>query len=102
MRPGPSSSPRVTGTGYALTDAARRRGLHVEVVRDWRKPVESRRAAGTSLYAGLLFADAVAGDVGLGLLEALADWLARLPYKLTGREVEPHSPRQGRCAVRRS
>ncbi|WP_043668246.1 ATP-grasp domain-containing protein [Streptomyces xylophagus] len=81
-------SPRVTATGHALADAARRRGMRVEVLRDWRVPVESRGAAGASLYAGPLFADAVAGELGLGLVEAPPDWLTRLPYELTYRDVE--------------
>jgi hypothetical protein len=81
-------SPRVTATGHALADAARRRGAHVETLRDWQVPEQWRRAAGASLYAGPLFADAVARELGVGLLEAPEDWLARLPYELTLRDVE--------------
>ncbi|WP_425246269.1 ATP-grasp domain-containing protein [Streptomyces sp. NEAU-NA10] len=81
-------SPRVTATGHALADAARRRGAHVETLRDWRVPEQWRRAAGASLYAGPLFADAVARELGVGLLEAPEDWLARLPHELTLRDVE--------------
>nr|WSY56634.1 ATP-grasp domain-containing protein [Streptomyces sp. NBC_00886] len=81
-------SPRVTATGHALADVARRRGMHVEVLRDRRVPEESRGVAGTSLYAGPLFADAVAGELGLGLVEAPPDWLARLPYELACRDIE--------------
>ncbi|WP_416983357.1 ATP-grasp domain-containing protein [Streptomyces sp. T028] len=81
-------SPRVTATGHALADAARRRGARVETLRDWRVPEGSRLAAGASLYAGPLFADAVARELGVGLLEAPEDWLARLPYELTLRDVE--------------
>jgi hypothetical protein len=79
-------SPRVTATGHALARAARRRALHVETLRDWRVP--AHWSGGASLYAGPLFADTVAGGLGVGLLEAPADWLARLPYELTGRDVE--------------
>jgi hypothetical protein len=81
-------SPRVTATGDALAEAARRRGMGVEVLRDWRVPEQWREATGATLYAGPLFADAVAGELGLGLLEAPPDWLARLPYELTCRDVE--------------
>ncbi|MCX4760386.1 ATP-grasp domain-containing protein [Streptomyces sp. NBC_01275] len=81
-------SPRVTATGHAFADAARRRGAHVETLREWRVPGPLRRTAGASLYAGPLFADAVAGELGLGLLEAPEDWLARLPRELTLRDVE--------------
>ncbi|MFI7502775.1 ATP-grasp domain-containing protein [Streptomyces sp. NPDC049687] len=81
-------SPRVTATGHALADAARRRGARVETLRDWRVPEHRRAAAGASLYAGPLFADAVARELGVGLLEAPEDWLSRLPYELTLRDVE--------------
>lgn len=81
-------SPRVTATGHALADAARRRGMRTEVLREWRVPEEWQAAQGATLYAGPLFADAVATGLGLGLLEAPPDWLARLPYELTCREIE--------------
>ncbi|MET9383198.1 ATP-grasp domain-containing protein [Streptomyces sp. NPDC002928] len=81
-------SPRVTATGHALADAARRRGTRVETLHDWRVPVRERASAGASLYAGPLFADAVARELGLGLLEAPQDWLARLPHELTLRDVQ--------------
>ncbi|WP_329214709.1 ATP-grasp domain-containing protein [Streptomyces sp. NBC_01485] len=81
-------SPRVTATGHALADAARRRGAHVETLREWRVPEQWRGAGGASLYAGPLFADAVARELGLGLLEAPEDWLARLPRGLTLRGIE--------------
>jgi len=79
-------SPRVTATGLALAHAARRRAMRVETLRDWRVP--ARWSGDASLYAGPLFADTVAGGLGLGLLEAPEDWLARLPYELTCRDVE--------------
>jgi hypothetical protein len=81
-------SPRVTATGTALAAAAVRRGMSVRTLHDWRVPEESRGAPGASLYAGPLFADAVAGDLGLGLLEAPEDWLASLPYGLTRRDIQ--------------
>ncbi|MFG2574228.1 ATP-grasp domain-containing protein [Streptomyces sp. NPDC048481] len=81
-------SPRVTATGHAFADAARRRGVRVETLRDWRVPPRSPADPAASLYSGPLFADAVAGGLGLGLLEAPPDWLARLPYELTLRKVE--------------
>ncbi|MDW4906413.1 ATP-grasp domain-containing protein [Streptomyces sp. ADMS] len=81
-------SPRVTATGRALADAARRRAMGVEVLREWRVPDEWRATEGATLYAGPLFADAVGAELGVGLLEAAPDWLARLPYELTHREIE--------------
>ncbi|MBT2400601.1 ATP-grasp domain-containing protein [Streptomyces sp. ISL-100] len=79
-------SPRVTATGDALAAAARRRGLGCETLREWRAP--ERPHGITSLYAGPLFADAVSGGLGLGLLEPATDWLAKLPYELTRRHIE--------------
>ncbi|MDX3452903.1 ATP-grasp domain-containing protein [Streptomyces sp. ME02-8801-2C] len=81
-------SPRATATGHALADSARRRAMRVEALHEWRVPDEWRAVEGASLYAGPLFADAVGAELGLGLLEAAPDWLARLPYELTGREIE--------------
>ncbi|MFD8999692.1 ATP-grasp domain-containing protein [Streptomyces sp. NPDC059582] len=81
-------SPRVTATGHVLADAARRRGMRVETLRDCRAPEREAASAGDSLYSGPLFADAVARGLGLGLLEAPEDWLARLPHEDTLREVE--------------
>ncbi|OEJ57781.1 hypothetical protein BGM19_07160 [Streptomyces agglomeratus] len=79
-------SPRATATGHALAAAARRRGLGCASLRQWRAP-ERPHTIG-SLYAGPLFADAVADGLGLGLLEPPMDWLAALPYELTGRHIE--------------
>ncbi|MFF3324844.1 ATP-grasp domain-containing protein [Streptomyces sp. NPDC002889] len=81
-------SPRVTATGSALAAAAVRRGMSVRTMHDWRVPEESKGAPGASLYAAPLFADAVADELGLALLEAPEDWLASLPYELTGREIQ--------------
>lgn len=81
-------SPRVTATGRALADAARGRGMRVRTYAEWRTPVEWRGQPGAALYAGPLFADAVSGDLGIGLLEASPAWLALLPRELTSRDVE--------------
>ncbi|MBO1332539.1 ATP-grasp domain-containing protein [Streptomyces sp. VRA16 Mangrove soil] len=80
-------SPRVTATGLALADAARRRGLGVRTYADRRTPAEWLGHPGGALYAGPLFADAVAKELGVGLLEAAPGWLADLPRELTRREV---------------
>ncbi|MDX3073941.1 ATP-grasp domain-containing protein [Streptomyces sp. NPDC088354] len=80
-------SPRTTATGRALASAAHRRGIPVHTLREWRVPAELMDVPGPSLYAGPLFADAVAGDLRLALLEADADWLARLPQELTRRHI---------------
>ncbi|WP_372343170.1 ATP-grasp domain-containing protein [Streptomyces sp. KL116D] len=88
--------PRHTATGRALADAARRRGLRVETFQDRRTPAAWRAHPGAALYAGPQFADAVAGELGLGLLEAAPGWLAALPRELTGRDVELTTVAQAR------
>ncbi|MEV6181406.1 hypothetical protein [Streptomyces sp. NPDC052015] len=45
----------------------------METLRDRRVPERWRDAAGASLYAGPLFADAVTRDLGTRLLEAPKD-----------------------------
>lgn len=79
--------PRVTETGLAFADAARRRGMRVETLHTWRLPEHLAGHAGAHLYAGPLFADAVGAELGVGLLEPDQDWLARLPREATRREI---------------
>jgi hypothetical protein len=79
--------PRVTETGLAYADAARRRGMRVETMHGWRLPAHLAAHPGAHLYAGPLFADAVGAELGVGLLEPDQDWLARLPRELTRREI---------------
>lgn len=79
--------PRHNDTVQALSVAAVQRGLHTETMSTWRVPDHLRAHGEAHLYAGPLFADAVAHDLGLALLEPPADWLARLPRSLTRREI---------------
>jgi hypothetical protein len=64
-----------------LARAAVDRGL--TVVSD----VPSVPAGPTHYYGGPLFADRVAADLGLGLLEPADDWLPGLPSELVGRRI---------------
>ncbi|MFI2300877.1 hypothetical protein ACH5AL_18800 [Actinacidiphila glaucinigra] len=61
-------SPRVTETGHALAAAAHRRGMAARTLSTWRAPQDAAHTVGPSLYAGPLFADAVAADLGPALL----------------------------------
>ncbi|GAA1395600.1 ATP-grasp domain-containing protein [Catellatospora coxensis] len=79
--------PRVTETGLAFADAARRRGMRVETLHTWRLPEHLAGHPGAHLYAGPLFADAVGAELGAGLLEPDQDWLARLPREATRRDI---------------
>ncbi|WP_330334467.1 ATP-grasp domain-containing protein [Streptomyces sp. NBC_00536] len=76
--------PRVTASAARIRDAAHARGLATVQLDGFAVP-EGLRAA--HLHAGPRFADAVAPGLGIGLLEAPSDWLARLPREFTGREV---------------
>ncbi|MCM1965150.1 MULTISPECIES: ATP-grasp domain-containing protein [unclassified Streptomyces] len=76
--------PRVTPSAARLREAAHARGLATVQLEGFAVP-EGLRAG--HLHAGPRFADAVAPGLGIGLLEAPSDWLARLPREFTGREV---------------
>ncbi|MDX2405279.1 ATP-grasp domain-containing protein [Streptomyces microflavus] len=81
--------PRLTASARKLRDAAVRRGLHVVESAGFSVPELSRAPQGRAvhLHAGPSFADAVAPALGISPLEAPADWLARLPYAFTRREI---------------
>jgi hypothetical protein len=53
----------------------------------WRVPEELRGRDDVRLYGEALFAEAVAHDLGLTLLDPAPDWLAHLPAELLGRIV---------------
>lgn len=76
--------PRLTASAERLRDAAHARGLDTVRLDGFAVP-EGLRAA--HLHAGPRFADAVAPGLGIGVLEAPSDWLARLPREFTGREI---------------
>ncbi|MFF0415788.1 ATP-grasp domain-containing protein [Kitasatospora sp. NPDC004745] len=79
-------APRINETGLQLRTAAGRRGLRAAVAQAWQAPPELLGSA-VHVYGGPLFADAVGRELDLALLEPSADWLARLPHALTGRQV---------------
>ncbi|MGW9246980.1 ATP-grasp domain-containing protein [Streptomyces sp. EN23] len=89
--------PQLTASARRLRTTALRRGLRVVEAAASAVPEGPGRpewAAGTGgeahslhLHAGPSFADVVAPALGVALLEAPADWLARLPRALTQREI---------------
>ncbi|WP_031071402.1 ATP-grasp domain-containing protein [Streptomyces sp. NRRL WC-3742] len=79
-------APRVTETGHQLRVAAGLRGLRAFTAPSWRAP-EELVGEPVHLYGGPIFADAVGRALDLALLEPPADWLARLPLAVTGRQV---------------
>ncbi|MFI6289092.1 ATP-grasp domain-containing protein [Streptomyces sp. NPDC051018] len=76
--------PRLTASAQTLREAARRRGLPTVQLPDFGVPPDLRAG---HLHAGPGFADAVAPVLGIALLEAPVDWLARLPRSYTRREI---------------
>ncbi len=65
--------------------AAERRGLPAVQLPTFTVPAD---LTAEHLHAGPDFADAVANKLGIALLEAPADWLARLPPLLIRRRIE--------------
>ncbi|MEU6631382.1 ATP-grasp domain-containing protein [Streptomyces parvus] len=89
--------PQLTASARRLRTTALRRGLRVveaaaSAVSEgpgrpgWAAGAEGEAHA-VHVHAGPTFADVVAPALGIALLEAPADWLARLPRALTQREV---------------
>jgi hypothetical protein len=79
--------PRPDSTAELLAASAGRRGLAVERLTGPVVPDRLRRAPYGHLYGGPIFAAAVAADLDLALLEPDDDWLTRLPYEYTRREI---------------
>jgi hypothetical protein len=79
--------PRFNDTARALSDAAARPGLRTHTLSHWRVPQDLRSHGAAHLYAGPLFADAVAAELNLALLQPADDWLPSLDQELLGREV---------------
>ncbi|MFD0638430.1 ATP-grasp domain-containing protein [Catenulispora yoronensis] len=80
-------SPRANDTSQVLAVAAYRRGLLTEHLTGWRVPEGFTIGGPAHLYAGPLFADAVATDLHVGLLEPPDDWLTRLPHDAVHRTI---------------
>ena len=80
-------SPRDNDTAHVLASAAQRRGMLTEHLTGWRVPEGFLIGGPAHLYAGPLFGDAVAADLGIALLEPPDDWLTRLPYEAVRRQI---------------
>jgi hypothetical protein len=78
--------PRITSDSQALQQVALEQGWRVERLANWRPPSWLRDES-LVLYGEPLFADVVAGPLGLALLECPPDWLTRLPSQYLQREV---------------
>ncbi|MFD3513349.1 ATP-grasp domain-containing protein [Streptomyces sp. NPDC058657] len=76
--------PRLTASAQTMRATAQERGLATVQLATFDVPAELRAG---HLHAGPAFADRVAPTLGIGLLEAPQDWLARLPRTWTGRDI---------------
>jgi hypothetical protein len=78
--------PRMTDDSQMLQQAAVAQSWRVERLANWRPPSWLRNEQ-VVLYGEPLFADVVAGSLGLALLECPPDWLTRLPSHYLRRTV---------------
>jgi hypothetical protein len=78
--------PRISSGSLALQQAALTRGWQVERLANWRPPSWLRDES-LVFYGEPLFADVVAGPLGLALLEPTPDWLTQLPSHFLRRTV---------------
>src|SRR5215831_18040826 len=78
--------PRMTNDSRVLQQAALEQGWRVERLANWRPPSRLREEP-LVLYGEPLFADVVAGPLGLALLEPPPDWITLLPSYLLRRKV---------------
>jgi hypothetical protein len=76
--------PRLTASAQTMRETAQERGLGTVQLSTFDVPVDLRAG---HLHAGPNFADRVAPALGIGLLQAPEDWLARLPRTWTGRDI---------------
>lgn len=79
--------PRFNDTARVLSEAAARRGLRTQTFSGWQVPEDLHGHGGAHLYAGPLFADAVAAGLNLALLQPVDNWLPSLDRAFTGREI---------------
>ncbi|MCW2917884.1 MAG: hypothetical protein JWN52_5952 [Actinomycetia bacterium] len=77
--------PAPTVTAQLLADAARSRRMEVRTLA--RRPVPRGLFGRAHLYGGEVFADAVAPELGMALLQPPSRWLADLPAEFTRREI---------------
>lgn len=89
--------PRQTPDTEAMLQAARRAGWAARRLADWRAPL-GLAAADPVLYGEPLFADVVAGALGVALLQPTPGWLPALPAGYRRRAVRLTTLGQARRA----
>ncbi|MFF4245461.1 ATP-grasp domain-containing protein [Streptomyces sp. NPDC001822] len=88
-------APHRSVTAGLLAEAARGRGMGVSVIPVGGGAFPSGTRA--HYYGGPRFADSVAADLGVALLEPESCWLDALPYAFTGRRVRCVPLAEARC-----
>ncbi|MGV9677346.1 ATP-grasp domain-containing protein [Nocardia sp. NPDC003482] len=79
-------SPRYSDDSRRMRTAAITAGWDVLRLTSWRIP-EDEPTAPTALYGEPLFAEMIAAQLNLALLDAPEDWLPNLPFPLRQREI---------------
>jgi len=79
--------PRLTPSTVLLQEAAEKQGWQVERLANWRAPAGVNLDAGVLAYGEPLFVSAMADALGLALIEPAFDWLAKLPFRYTKRQI---------------
>jgi hypothetical protein len=83
-------SPRQTADIQALATAAQERGWSVVQLPNWRAPTGIKQDD-VVLYGEPLFAEIIASELGIALLQAPLDWLTTLPQQFLQRTVTYHT-----------
>ena len=80
--------PRYTGDSNALWRAAVALDWEIERLQSWRVPSHLAPAGAVAIYGESLWANFVAKQLNLRLVEPPLDWLATLPPEFVGRHIE--------------
>lgn len=93
-------APRMTDDSKAVWKAALDLGWSIERIQGWRVPENLRTSdRPIVIYGEPLFAEAVADQTGLTLLEPSIDWLTTLPWEFVRRNLELLSLEEARQQI---
>jgi hypothetical protein len=79
--------PRPDSTAHLLATAAGQRGVAVAQLTGASVPDHLRNTGRAHFYGGPILAGQVAADLGIAPIEPADDWLTRLPYAYTRRDI---------------
>ncbi|MFC9964913.1 ATP-grasp domain-containing protein [Nocardia ignorata] len=78
-------SPRYSEDSRVMRAAAIRAGWNVVRLTNWRVPEDT---VATAIYGETMFAEVIAAQLGITLLDAPDDWLPNLPKSLLQRQIQ--------------